>query len=221
MHAGLPHRTVRPWAMGPLALIIGIALLAGCDVGSGAPSKAGPERRSAPSTAAAELVRNVVVVSIDTLRADRLDGFGYERGTAPNLDGLGQRGVVFVRAQSQSGQTAPAHASLFTSAYGETHGIINVHGNASSMRTLPSGLRTLAEVASDFGVETAAFVSNGNLTRGMGMDRGFGVWDERNEEIVGRVEACKLVGERTGRLALLHTYRACALRPPRVRRAFR
>jgi arylsulfatase A-like enzyme len=176
------------------------------------------EGAAAPAPSAA-VVRNVVIVSIDTLRADRLQSYGYGRETSPNLSALGQRGVLFMQAQSQSSQTAPSHASLFTSSYGETHGLVNVHGETSKMRTLPPGLTTMAELASQAGLETAAFVSDGNLTRGMGMDRGFRLWDERNEEVSKRVGALLGWLDDPGRgrfVALVHTYQVHApYVPPR------
>ena len=198
--------------------------LTACGSDSSAPDSEGGATARAPVAAAASapteaLVRNVVIVSIDTLRADRLQSYGYGRETSPNLSALGQRGVQFMRAQSQSSQTAPSHASLLTSAYGETHGVVNVHGEAARMRTLPPGLTTLAELASRAGLETAAFVSSGNLTRGMGVDRGFGLWDERNEEVSKRVGALMgwLGDPGRGRfVALLHTYQVHApYVPPR------
>jgi len=170
-----------------------------------------PSPPATPTPAA--LVRSVILVSIDTLRADRLEPYGYQRPTSPNLAAMGQRAVVFTRAQAQAPQTAPSHASLFTSAYGETHGLINVHGDASQMRTLPAGLTTLAEVVQRGGIETAAFVSDGNLTRGMGMNRGFGLWDEKNEDVKGRVDALlswMLAPDRQRFLAVLHTYQVHA-----------
>lgn len=199
-----------------------LAGLAGCG-GDEPPTASGPSgpgspaapraQARAPAGAPAAVVRNVVIVSIDTLRADRLGPYGYQRPTSPNLSALAQKSVVFTRAQSQSAQTAPSHASLFTSAYGETHGLINVHGDASQMRTLPAGLTTLAEVLQRSGLETAAFVSDGNLTRGMGMSRGFALWDEKNEDVSGRVAA--LLGwmqspDRKRFLAMLHTYQVHA-----------
>ena len=204
---------------GVLACVVGWALSA-CSGDEPDPVPQ-PMARPAPASAgpAAAVVRNVVIVSIDTLRADRLQPYGYRRETSPNLAALSQRGVLFERAQAQSSQTAPSHGSLFTSSYGETHGLVNVHGDATKMRTLPPGLVTLAEAASRGGLETAAFVSNGNLTRGMGMDRGFGTWDERNEEVSKRVVALMswLADPGRGRfLALLHTYQVHApYVPPR------
>ena len=159
------------------------------------------------------LVRNVVLVSIDTCRADRLGAWGYPKPTSINLDAVCGRSVQFRRAQAQSAQTAPSHAALFTSLYGGTHGIVNVHGSSAEMPTLPAGVVTLAEGARKGGLQTAAFVSGGNLTKGMGMDRGFETWDERNEDVSGRVDSLLGWLEAHGRepfVALLHTYQVHA-----------
>jgi arylsulfatase A-like enzyme len=164
-------------------------------------------------------VRNVVIVSIDTLRSDRLEAYGYVAPTSPNLSALARRSVLFASAQAQASQTAPSHASLFTSEYAGAHGIVNVHGRAEAMPTLPEGVTTLAEVAASAGLETAAFVSGGNLTQGMAMDRGFALWDERNEDVSGRVAALMkwMADPARGRfLALVHTYQVHApYVPPR------
>ena len=133
--------------------------------------------------------RNVILVSIDTLRVDRLEAYGYRRPTSPNLAALAARSVLFEQAQAQAPQTAPSHASVFTSQYAGTHGIYNVHGNQTTYPTLPTGLVTLAGLLEKSGVETAAFVCSGNLTKKMKLDRGFESWDERNEDVALRVDA--------------------------------
>jgi arylsulfatase A-like enzyme len=156
----------------------------GGDAGAAAPAAARPVAAPEPAR-----VRNVVLVSIDTLRADRLQPYGYARETSPNLMALARRSVVFDQALAQSSQTAPSHAALFTSQYGGTHGIINVHGSQAEAHKLPPGLSTLAGVLKGSGLATAAFVCGGNLTRHMGMDRGFAQWDEKNEDVRLRVDA--------------------------------
>jgi len=188
---------------------VAVGLCAGC----GGESAAEPGAAGAAGKKPERLLRGVVLVSIDTLRADRLGFNGYERETTLNLDALARRSVVFGEARSQASQTAPSHASLFTSTYVGAHGIYNVHSDDTHVPVLPPGVVTLAEALSAAGIETAAFVSGGNLTRSMGMDRGFGVWDEHNEDVSGRVEA--LLHWLSGRgdtlfFALMHTYQVHA-----------
>ena len=164
-------------------------------------------------------VENLILISLDTLRADRLQTYGYERPTSPQLEAFGQRAVVFENARAQAPQTAPSHASLFTSEYPGAHRVINVHGPAPKVHRLPPGVTTLAEVARAGGVETAAFVSGGNLTRKMDMDRGFDVWDERLQGVRQRADALVAWMMKPGRgrfLAVLHTYEVHApYLPPR------
>jgi len=179
--------------LGACVLASLLGLLA-CGKGSGAtpadPAKP-PSTASGPAAAAPEpaRARNVVLFSIDTLRSDRLEPYGYERPTSPNLMGLAKRSVVFDQALAQSSQTAPSHAALFTSQYGGVHGIINVHGSQTEAHKLPPGLSTLAGLLKANGLQTAAFVCGGNLTRHMEMDRGFAEWDEKNEDVRLRVAA--------------------------------
>ncbi len=193
--------------------------LCGCgdsapDGASGSEVEGGAERQAPPV-----LARNVLLVSLDTVRADRLESYGYRVQTSPNLDALARRSVLFERAQAQAPQTAPSHASLFTSEYPGAHQIINAHSSASTLFTLPTGVTTLAELLQGQGIDTAAFVSGGNLTRRMEMDRGFDVWDERNEDVSGRVDALlewMLAPERGRFFATLHTYQTHApYLPPR------
>jgi len=165
------------------------------------------------------LVENVLLISIDTLRADRLEVYGYGRPTSPNLSGIAKRSVVFADARAQAPQTAPSHASVFTSEYPGAHRIVNAHGGSTEVTQLPAGVTTLAELARRGGLETAAFVSGGNLTQRMGMDRGFELWDERLTDVSERVDACvrwMLAPDRGRFVALLHTYQVHApYLPPR------
>lgn len=185
---------------------------------AGSESSAAVEASRAPEPNAGsgqEVIRSrsVVLISVDTLRADRLGSFGYERETSLNLDGLARRSVVFDQAIAQAPQTAPSHASLFTSQYAGTHGVVNVHGDQKVAHRLPGGLSTLASVLARHGLATAAFVCGGNLTRRMGMDRGFSVWDERNEDVGERVKAFEAWLDSAGEqpfFALLHTYQVHA-----------
>ncbi|RMF19365.1 MAG: hypothetical protein D6760_13135, partial [Deltaproteobacteria bacterium] len=115
---------------------------------------------------------NVVLVSVDTLRADHVGAYGYERPTTPHLDRFAAASVVFERAVSQSAWTRPAHASMFTGLYPVEHGIVSVH----PPRRLGSKVPTLAAVLSRAGYRTAAFVGGGNLSAEFGFDSGFEVY---------------------------------------------
>ncbi len=116
---------------------------------------------------------DVLLVTIDTLRADWVHAYGFERETTPRIDALAARGVLFENAIAAATLTAPAHASIMTSLYARQHSIGTLNGE-----TKLAGIETLAEHFRAGGYETAAFVSNVVLRRRSGLDRGFDVYDD-------------------------------------------
>jgi len=116
---------------------------------------------------------DVLLVIVDTLRADRLPAYGYASAKTPALDRLAREGVVFERAIAASGATLPSHASMFTSRWVRQHSI--GHSNGS---TVLDHRDTLAEHFRRGGYATAAFVSNIMLNRTTGIGRGFEVYDD-------------------------------------------
>jgi arylsulfatase len=121
---------------------------------------------------------NLVIVTLDTTRADHLGFYGYFRDTSPRFDALAADSIVFDRAIAPMATTLPTHVSLFTGAYPLEHGVLaNVmHGGR---RFVPAaGLRSFASVAGEAGYRTAAFVSAAPLKRDSGIDAGFEVFDE-------------------------------------------
>ena len=102
---------------------------------------------SAPPTPS----QRIILVTIDTLRADHLGAYGYPRGVSPFLDDLADRSVVFDQAFSSCSHTAPSHASLFTSLQPAQHRLL-VNGEL-----LDDQLLTIAELLSERGYRTAAF----------------------------------------------------------------
>jgi arylsulfatase A-like enzyme len=116
--------------------------------------------------------RNVLLITIDTLRADHLGAYGFSYDISPNIDRLAERGVVFERAIAASAATAPSHASIMTSRYPRHHSI----GYANGLTTLIGG-ETLAELFARNGYETAAFIGNPILQRPSGLARGFQSFD--------------------------------------------
>ncbi len=120
---------------------------------------------------------NVLLVTIDTVRADHLSGAGYGRPTSPELDRFAARGVTFTRAFSAGSCTAPSHASVMTGLYPSFH---SVGGYNSRYPLLPEET-TLAERLAAAGYDTAAVVSNPVLARRLGLDQGFAVYDDRLE----------------------------------------
>jgi arylsulfatase A-like enzyme len=118
--------------------------------------------------------RSVLLVTIDTLRADRLSCYGYAVPTSPNIARLAGRGVLFSHALSPSSCTAPSHASLMTGLYPGAHsvGVYNGRYEMSAETT------TLAEILRGRGMRTAAVVSNAVLSRKLGLSQGFELYDD-------------------------------------------
>jgi arylsulfatase len=122
-----------------------------------------------------EKSKNIIIISIDTLRADHMGCYGYERDTTPGLDAFSREGIVFDHAYTQASSTLPAHSSLFTSAYPDMHGVINTKDS------LPSEFMTLAQLLLKKGYNTAAFVNAGWLHPKFKLDRGFRYYDYYND----------------------------------------
>ncbi len=117
---------------------------------------------------------NVLLVTIDTLRADRLGCYGYTAGATPVQDALAGRGVRFATAIAHAPLTGPSHASLLTGLTPLRHGVRD-NGRPTLAATVP----TLAEAFRDAGWRTAAFVSGFPLDHRFGFDRGFESYDDR------------------------------------------
>ena len=115
----------------------------------------------------AALPFNVMVVLIDTLRADHLGAYGYSRPTSPNFDALARDGVLFDRTTSQAAYTKASVASLMTGLFVHNHGVI------ASGDALGTDHVTLAEAMRRRGYHTVAFSSNPWITPEFHFDRGF------------------------------------------------
>ena len=120
---------------------------------------------------------NLVVVTLDTVRADRLGAYGHATAATPRLDRLAREGALVERAQAVAPLTLPAHASLFTALYPPAHG---VRDNADFI--LPASATTLAEVLAARGYRTAAVVGAAVLARTQGLAQGFASYDEPGAE---------------------------------------
>ncbi|QDU83212.1 Arylsulfatase [Planctomycetes bacterium Pla163] len=131
---------------------------------------AAPE--SADSSAAAP--KNVLMVVVDTLRADRLGCYGAERDTSPNIDELAARGTRFARTQTVAPWTMPSIATLFTGLFPSAHGVVD------ATRALPTEAVTLAETFAAAGYSTGGVVSHTIIGEVTGYDQGFEYFDETN-----------------------------------------
>ena len=143
-------------------------------------ARSGPDSAFEPADPAEPLAPagpppNLVVVMIDTLRADALAAYGAPSPRMPRVDALAERGAVFTDVLANSSWTRPSVASLFTGLRPEEHG-------ANAGDRLPEARRTLAEMLRDAGYETAAVVSNFAV---VGAQSGFAQGFERFEELQG------------------------------------
>ena len=116
---------------------------------------------------------NVLLISLDTVRADRFGCYGYEGAETPAIDKLAAKGVLFEQAFTAVPITLPSHATILTGVYPPEHG---VRDNGS--KTLNKDLATLAEVFKDHDYTTAAFVGASVLDAAFGLDRGFDAYDD-------------------------------------------
>jgi hypothetical protein len=126
--------------------------------------------------------RNLLLISLDTLRADHLGSYGYRRTTSPVIDGrLAGEGTLFEHAYAQFPGTAGSHMTLFTSLYSCVH---QVTGGLGAHRKLRPEIHTLAELLRAQGYATAAFTEDGWVTADTGFDRGFATWVESKSPVV-------------------------------------
>jgi arylsulfatase A-like enzyme len=116
---------------------------------------------------------SVLLLTVDTLRADHLGAWGYPRATSPVLDQLAREGVRFERAQVQWPKTTPSFASMLTATYPKDNGMVRAIGTP-----LPCALRTLAEELRGLGYQTAAVVANGAIGSEFYFDQGFQTYVE-------------------------------------------
>lgn len=113
----------------------------------------------------------VILISVDTLRADHLSSYGYKKVQTPGLDGYGQHGTVYENADAQVPLTLPSHMSMMTSTYPFTNGI------QENAQRVPDGVVTLAGVLRSNGYKTGAFIGSVFLEKETGFDQGFDFYD--------------------------------------------
>jgi arylsulfatase A-like enzyme len=120
--------------------------------------------------------RNVVLITLDTTRADHIGCYGYQYDTSPRIDQIADDGVRFDFAIAQSSETPISCASQLTGTYPYRHQLRAMHGFA--MPSLDDSVPTLAEVFSSHQYVTAAFISAFPASSRYGLERGFTVFDE-------------------------------------------
>jgi choline-sulfatase len=135
---------------------------------------------------------NLLLVTIDTLRPDRLGCYGYSKIETPNLDEFARKGVLFENAVTETPLTAPSHASIFTGLYPPAHKVRDTGGFI-----LHSPHPTLAEILQRQGRDTAAFVGSSVLKKQFGFNVGFAVYDDE----MPKPDPRKMAGEYAERRA--------------------
>lgn len=141
---------------------------------------------------------NVLLVTLDTIRADHVGCYGAIPSPTPNLDRLAQEGVLFEQAMTAIPLTLPSHATLLTGQIPSRHGV-----RVNGAYVLPPSAETLAEAFGRAGYQTAAFVSAFVLHRQFGLAQGFDAYDD------------SLVDERSGPLTAARTLRWLERRDPK------
>jgi arylsulfatase A-like enzyme len=122
---------------------------------------------------------SIVIYLTDTLRADRLSSYGFEKPTSPRLDALAREAIVFEDVWAQSSWTRPTVASLFTGLHPGTHGAVGFE------RPLAGRFTTLAELLKQAGYRTGAVVSNHVVHHRFGFAQGFDEWNEGEVKLYG------------------------------------
>ncbi|MCZ6745750.1 MAG: sulfatase [Acidobacteria bacterium] len=159
-----PHRSPTRGMRRILPVLFSAVLLTGAAAGA-TDHTPGPVLSPGP--------RNVLLITLDTTRADHLSCYGSPVLTSPNIDGLARQGVRFSRATAVIPLTGPGHATILTGLYPRDHGAIR--NGVPMVREVP----TLATILSSRGYRTAAFVSGWTLRRTLaGLDRGFDTFDD-------------------------------------------
>jgi arylsulfatase A-like enzyme/Flp pilus assembly protein TadD len=186
----MPARPARPVRPAITALIAGAAVVAaaavavGAAVAAGALGPASPAPGTQPAAAAppgADAPLDVLLITIDTLRADA-PGFGGRRPSpTPLLDRLAAGGRVFTAAHAHNVVTLPSHTNILTGLYPFQHGVRDNEGFR-----VPAGVPTLATVLHAAGYATGAFVGAYPLDSWFGLNRGFDVYDDHYPKGGGR-----------------------------------
>ncbi len=164
--------------------LLAVAVTAGCR-----PSSPESAPASSPPPPQATLARHLLLITVDTIRADRIGVYGDASARTPNIDAVARRGVRFDQAFTTAPITLPAHASIMTGLYPPGHG--SRHNGLRVDAKVP----TLATTLSSAGFSTAAFVAAFPLDRRFGLNQGFAVYDD----VMPRDATGRLANERSGR----------------------
>lgn len=147
------------------------------------PTVANPVAPFLPTDAVGPGRLNVVLISLDSLRADHLGCYGYDRDTSPRVDRLASEGIRFENAIATSSWTLPTHLTMFTGRYQLSHGVVH------DTITLSPAVPTLGQIMKSVGYSTAGFVSGPYVAGHYGYDRGMDTYVDLSAEYGHRREA--------------------------------
>ena len=187
--AGRTNVRIRRFGGPGVGLALGIIAAAAAVYFTVVAPRSSREPAAPASSAVPSPIQTIVLITIDTLRADRVGAYGWAAARTPVMDSLAVRGARFTRAFATAPITLPSHASLLTGLYPPGHGSRH---NGMRMRGEPA---TLATILRDRGWATGAFVSAFPLDRRFGLDRGFDRYGDR----MPRGPDGRLLNERAGR----------------------
>ena len=155
---------------------------------------------------------NVLLISLDTLRADHLSCYGYFRETSPFIDDLASRGVRFPNAIVNTHGTPPSHATMLSSLYQETHRVGQNDAVEPEIKNqVPGAIRMLPEILKEEGYWTVGVSDGVWISNKMGFGQGFDILDDQDwAGVASRAEKLvELIGSHEGErpiFAFLHTY---------------
>ena len=119
--------------------------------------------------------KNVILISMDTLRADRLGCYGYDKNTSPYIDEFARNAILFENAFSHAPNTRLSHYSMLSSLYVLTHGVLHRYERLN----ISSQIKLLPEILRSNGFKTAGFTGGGYVSDIYGFSKGFDTWTER------------------------------------------
>lgn len=174
-------------------LLLALAAV-GIFLGSAAPARAAdtppPAGKADPAPAPATKRPNVLVVTLDTTRADHTSAYGYSRPTTPRLVELAKQGVRFETAYAPIATTLPSHTSMFTGLLPRTHGSLK-----NGLPVNPK-LTLLSEVLSGAGYRTSAFLGSFAVSSRFGLQRGFANYDDHFKDGQCKWEVSRWEGQK-------------------------
>lgn len=153
----------------PARRLIGLAMIMAVVSNGCSPDETAPESQP-------RIMPNVILITLDTLRADHLGCYGYVRPTSPRIDAFAETATLYRRGYATSPWTVPTHGSLFTGKFPYEHGAhtFKVDRPVNNVNRLPLEHLTLAEVLKQEGYETGAFIANdGYLVPASQFNQGF------------------------------------------------